>query len=210
MVRKLEQFLADDARRDDDNRLLISRTEERREKQRVETALLGFAKQLSELKPKQLQQLELDEHVLSILDELRVIDSPPARMRAMKRLRAELRDVDLDAFGRKLADILDPPQRKSLDPVATWCENLRSGGDTALNAFLEQFPAADRAQLRTLVRNLKGAAPTASQRALSKLSVELRAAMQKKRNVPSAAAADGDAQDADAEVVPQRELETEA
>ncbi|HEY5959473.1 MAG TPA: DUF615 domain-containing protein [Polyangiaceae bacterium] len=180
MVRKLEQYLADDAKREDDDRPIISRSEERREKQRVEAVLLGVAKQLSEMKPKHLEKLAFDDHLLSILDELKVINDPAAKMRAMKRLRGALRDADIDILGQRIAALLDPQQRPVAavpDAAALWCQRLRDGSDKALDEFVQEFPSADRAQLRTLARNLLNAAPNASQRAIAKLSQAVRAAM---------------------------------
>jgi ribosome-associated protein len=177
VVRKLEHYLADQERREADDRNLVSRTEERRESQRVEAELLALATQLSQLKQGRLQQLGLSEDCLSIIDELRVIESPPARNRALKRLRAELRYADVEQLKRALEALSDPraPQRR--DAAEGWCDRLVGGNDAALSEFVIEYPRANRTQLRTLLRNRLRAKESERKRAQERLLLAIREAM---------------------------------
>jgi ribosome-associated protein len=179
VVRKLEQYLADEAKREADDRNLVSRTEERREKQRIEAEWITLAKELTTLKPAQIQRLELTQLQLEILDEIRGIESAPARARAVKQLRGALRDLSLENFAQRVRALTDPQQKRIPDDAAVWSERLIGGSDADLTAFVEEFANADRAQMRTLVRNLKHAKELDRPRAQNKLTQVIRRAMQK-------------------------------
>jgi ribosome-associated protein len=178
VVRKLEQYLADEAKRDADDRNLISRTEERREKQRIEAEWFALAQKLTLLKPSLIERLGLTQLQLEIIDEIRGIESAPARHRAIKQLRGALRDMDLEAFARRLTALTDPQQKRPMDEAAVWSERLTFGSDEDLTTFVGQYTAADRAQIRALVRNSKRAKELERPRALSKLTQVIRKAMQ--------------------------------
>jgi ribosome-associated protein len=152
MVRKLESYLDEKAKREADDRCLVSRSEERREKQRLETERFEFATRLTELKQRHLDRLELPAHLLEVIDEIHVIESPPARTRALKRLRAELRDVDLELLAKGLAALSSPAAPQTENAQSQWLAKLVAGGDPVLTDFVQQFPHVDRAQLRTLIR----------------------------------------------------------
>jgi ribosome-associated protein len=180
VVRRLEHVLADQARAEGDDRVVISRTEERREKQRIEAALFAVATQLIAFKPRQLEQLGLTEAQLEVIDEIRVIDNPSAQNRALKHLRAELRDEDLGALQKRIAALTDPQARHRPDPISDWCDRLRTGGDAVLSTFVEQYPGADRAQLRAIIRNAVRAKAPEQARALTKLTQCVRTSMAKR------------------------------
>lgn len=182
MTKKLERDFVAPAISPADDRNLVSRTDVRREHRRRESELLALADKLAKMKPAQLRTLELAETPLEVIDELRVIESAPARNRALKRLRAGLRDVDLEALGRRLHALTCPNPDRPPDEVTTWHARLVAGGDAVLNAFLDRFPDADRARLRTLVRQAIRAKPTDQARASRKLKQALRAAMPREPN----------------------------
>lgn len=187
VVRKLEHYLADQARRDADDRNLVSRTEERRESQRVEAELLALATKLTQLKHGRLEQLGLSEDCLEIIAELRVIESPPARNRALKRLRAELRYADVEQLKRTLDALSDPrtPQRR--DAADVWCDRLLGGNDAALSEFVAEHPRANRSQLRTLLRNRLRAKGSETKRAQDRLLSAIREAMHATPNTETSA-----------------------
>lgn len=177
MVRKLEQYLADEARIAADDRNLVSRTEERRAKQRAEEELFELAERLASLKPQQLARLELADHILDIIDELRIIEDLSARNRATKRLRAELRDVDPKAFNQKIVEVTESRAPKIPDAISIWCDKLTGGTDVELNDFVQHCPDADRAQLRNLIRNVQRAKPNELKRCNEKLAQSVRIAL---------------------------------
>lgn len=179
MTRKLEPARSDPTTaQDDDDPSLVSRTDVRRGQRRREAQLLALAGRLAALKPAQLPKLELTEAQLEILDELSVIESAAARNRALKRLRAELRDVDLEALERRMSALTDPRLARVPDEAAVWCARLMAGGDPDLNAFMDRFPVADRTQLRMLARRAVRAQPSEQRKAMHKLELALGAAMQ--------------------------------
>jgi len=184
VVRKLEHVLADQAKRDADDRNVVSRTEEHREEQRVEAERFELAKKLTQLKDGQLERLGLPDHYLTIIAEIRIISSIPARHRAIKRLRAELRDIDFEALARSLAALTDPQAPRHTDAATLWGERLLGESDAALAEFVELFPSADRAQLRTLFRNRLRAKQPEQKRAQNRLLQAIRLAMR----TPAAAA----------------------
>lgn len=177
MVRKLESYLAERAKVEADNRNLVSRTEERREKQRLETERFELATKLAGLKTSHLERLELPGPILEIIDEVHVIQSAPARTRALKRLRAELRSIDLDLLGRRVAALDAPKPTPPSDEQSRWLDRLIDGGDVALSEFVQRYPAADRAQLRTLVRNVSRQQGAERQRLCVRLAALLKQAM---------------------------------
>lgn len=195
MVRKLEHVLADQAKQDADDRNVVSRTEEHREEQRVEAERFELAKKLTQLKDGQLERLGLPDHYLTIIAEIRIISSIPARHRAIKRLRAELRDIDFEALARSLAALTDPQAPRQADAATLWCERLLGGNDAALIEFVEQYPAADRAQLRTLLRNRLRAKQSEQKRAQNRLLQAIRQAMRSPTPAAPAAGADSGATD---------------
>jgi ribosome-associated protein len=193
VVRKLELILADQAKRDADTRNVVSRTEEHREEQRVEAERFELAKKLIQLKNTQLERLGLPEHYLTIIDEIRIIESIPARHRAIKRLRAELRDIDFEELARALAALTDPQAPRPADAATLWGDRLMAGGDTTLAEFIEHFPSTDRAQLRTLLRNQLRAKEPERKRAQSKLLQAIRQALRGPKSATPAAVVDSGA-----------------
>ncbi len=103
MVRKLEAILADRARAEQDDRSLVSRSDIRRERRAVEITLIDLARRLCALKTSQLARLELPETLLHAVEEAAAIRSPVARNRAEKRVRQELRDVDVSELSDQLS-----------------------------------------------------------------------------------------------------------
>jgi ribosomal 50S subunit-associated protein YjgA (DUF615 family) len=177
VVRKLEQYFAEKARIEADDRNLISRSEERREKQQVEAALFALATKLANLKPRQLDRLELAEPLLAIIAEIRVIDNPAARHRATKRLRAQLRDGAVEDLERRLAALTDPQASRVPDEATLWRDRLTTGNDGVLAEFVAACPQADRAQLRALIRNSVRAKEPERPRAAKKLLQAIRSAL---------------------------------
>jgi ribosomal 50S subunit-associated protein YjgA (DUF615 family) len=184
VVRKLEHYLADQAKADADNRNLVSRSEERREQQRIEARLFALATKLSGLKPQKLALLELTQAQLDVIDELRIIENPAARTRALKHLRAELRDFPVDELERRLAELFNPGPHGLRDAGTAWRDRLLNGKDADVFAFAEKFPSADPAQLRALVRNHQRAKEEERSRIAKRFLQAVRTAMQSPSTAP--------------------------
>ncbi len=162
---------------------LTSRTDARGARKRSEAAWADFAKTLLTISDRHLARLELAEDLLQVVRDARKIESPIAKNRALRLIRKEMRDLDLEALRLRLEDLSHPStrsaQRAAKTPSALqgWRERLLGGGEPELAAFLDEHAAADRQRLRTLVRNARKADAAASKKALAALDQALREAL---------------------------------
>ncbi len=107
MVRSLTDILAEQRKRDEDDRDLRSRSDARRERKEREAAWVALAEALVSLSERRLEELALPEGLQDAVLEARAIRSPAARMRALRLVRRELRDCD-EAVTAPLAERLRP------------------------------------------------------------------------------------------------------
>jgi ribosome-associated protein len=193
MVRKLADIMAEQARNDADDRDLRSRTDARYERLSQEQTLVRLGKELALLSARKLAQLELPEAVLDAISDAQAISSAAARNRQLKVVRSRLREVDWASIQKRLETLLRhgttklgvtaPPPVEP--PKADWVERLINEGAEALEAFLSQHPAADRSQLRQLIRNVQKirSAQKATAALRTKASEKLRQAVETARNI---------------------------
>ncbi|WP_202845288.1 ribosome biogenesis factor YjgA [Luteimonas saliphila] len=131
-----------------------SRSQQRREALDV----LALATQLAELEPGRLAKLPLPEHLQPHIAEARRITSHIARKRQLAFLAKQMRRED-DEVLDAIRDALDAggeaakQETALLHRVERWRERLLEDGDAALADLLDEFPQADRQQLRQLSRN---------------------------------------------------------
>ena len=169
-VHKLSHFLADQAKRELDDRDLTSRSDLRREQKQAEQGYADLARALCDCTGKQLNRLNLHDALLEVVEQARRIDSPSAKDRAVRLVRRELRSADVQAIRRRLDAVLHPVSKVSQLQVEAWIGRLLSTGDLAIEDFVSRCAVADRQQLRTLVRNLAKATDTTRANATSALS----------------------------------------
>ncbi len=142
--------------RDEDTGQFLSpsRSQQRREA----LGVLELAEQLAAQSPAQLEKLPIPEALLPHIEDTRRITAHIARKRQLAFLAKQMRredDETLDA----IRDALDAGSETSRRGVALmhkaegWRTRLLDGGDAALTALLDEYPAADRQRLRQLVRN---------------------------------------------------------
>jgi ribosome-associated protein len=118
--------------------------------------LAEFVKELVALPIPQLEQLELDENLYKAVITGMHTDRG-AHKRQLKYIVGLLRKIDIAPIQEKLARL----QSKSAHAVREhhmterWRDRLISGSETELTQLLDEFPDADRQQLRQLVRNAK-------------------------------------------------------
>ncbi|HET9953913.1 MAG TPA: ribosome biogenesis factor YjgA [Polyangiaceae bacterium] len=152
---------------------LPSRADKKREVREREERLMSLARQIVELSPRLTTKLELPDLLLEAVDHARRIPSAPAQYRALRKVRTLLRDDDVPELERRLADLLDPSRvNPSTEAVAHWLARLIGEGEPALDAIVEQYPNADRRQLRQLSRNVTRASEAnraAAEQALKKV-----------------------------------------
>jgi ribosome-associated protein len=141
---------------------LTSRSDLKRANRVVEETLARLSVELGSLGKKQLAALELPEPVVDAVEGLHGIKSPPARQRQLRRVRITLRNADwsviqervnaLREFGRVPA--LGATEDANAGLEAIWLSRLLGEGFMGLDAFLAEFPRADRARLKDLIHHV--------------------------------------------------------
>ncbi|WP_313343302.1 ribosome biogenesis factor YjgA [Stenotrophomonas sp.] len=132
----------------------ISRSQNRRDALDV----LALGEKLVALTPAQLARVPVPEDLLPHIAEAKRITAHIAHKRQLAFLAKHMRredDATLDAI-RDALDVNSETSRRevaALHRVEDWRERLLKDGDKALGALLDEYPDADRQQLRTLVRN---------------------------------------------------------
>ncbi len=159
---------------------LRSRSDDRRERKARETALVELARGLVDASNRELDRLGLEGALLAAVVQTRKIPSPAARMRALRVVRQELRDMDADALALRLRELHEPA--KGQTPLESWRDRLLKAPDESLDTLLVEYPEADRQQLRALIRNTVKASETERPRAFTSLTKAIRALLQAKRS----------------------------
>lgn len=144
-----------------------------RKKDTLELTELGRA--LAQLKPEELAQIPLDDELLAAIKESRKITQNAARKRHFQFIGKLMRKTNSQAIVAAHQQLLDKHNNaaRRLHAVENWRDQLLSGDSDIFQSFVEQHPAADRQQIRALVRAAakeaqQGKAP-ASARKLFKL-----------------------------------------
>lgn len=154
-----------DPRIEADAFLAESRSDAKRAERVKEDALARLASDLCQLSAKKLEQLGLAEPLVDAVSGARAITSAPARNRQLRLIRVVLRDQDWVGLRRRLDVLLEtgvvPNAAAAADSVAdrslTWMLRLVGEGQAGVEAFLGEFPRADRTHLRQLVRAIQKA-----------------------------------------------------
>jgi ribosome-associated protein len=158
---------------DDDD--LPSRTGLRRERREAEEILMQLARELVSLGDRMLTKLELPETVIEAVLEARGIKNGSSRNRALRQVRIAIRGADAALIQNKLKDLNDPSRSGAPSRILDrWRDRLVAGGEEDLSEFLQAFPAADRKQLRQLLRNVRKALDAARVEGLRVLTKALR------------------------------------
>ncbi len=130
----------------------------RKQKRRDALDVLALGEKLVGLTPAQLARVPVPEDLLPHIAECKRITAHIAHKRQLAFLAKHMRreeESTLDAI-RDALDANSETSRREvamLHRVEDWRERLLNDGDKALGALLEDYPQADRQQLRTLVRN---------------------------------------------------------
>lgn len=132
--------------------------ESRSQNRREALEILALGEKLVELTPAQLARLPIPEDLLPHIEYSKRITAHGARKRQLAFLAKHMRRED-DATLDAIRDALDANSETSRREVATlhrierWRDRLIAEGDNALGELLDEYPQADRQQLRTLLRN---------------------------------------------------------
>ena len=149
-----------DPRIEEEAFLAESRSDGRRAERVKEEALARLASDLCRLSAKKLEQLALPEELVDAIGDARAITSAAARNRQLRLIRVLLRDQDWVELRNRLDTLLEtgvvPGAGAPADPVSdrslTWSLRLVGEGQQGIEAFVSEFPKADRTHLRQLVR----------------------------------------------------------
>ncbi len=131
-----------------------SRSQNRREALEV----LALGEKLVSLTEAQLAKLPVPESLLPHIRECKRITANIAHKRQLAFLAKQMRRED-DEVLERIRDALDESgdaarrEIAAMHRVEAWRERLLEGGDAALAQLLDEYPTADRQQLRQLVRN---------------------------------------------------------
>lgn len=179
----------------------ISRSQNRRDALDV----LALGEKLVSLTPAQLARVPVPEDLLPHIAEAKRITAHIAHKRQLAFLAKHMRredDATLDAIRDALDVNSDTSRREvaAMHRVEDWRERLMKDGDKALGTLLDEYPQADRQQLRTLVRNAQAErAKNKPPRAYREIYQVLRALI-----LPAALGLDGaEATDAEVDVAAQ-------
>jgi ribosome-associated protein len=158
-----------------------SRTDQKRANRVREEALARLSDDLTLVNEAKLAELELSEELFDALASVRRIKSAAARNRQLRRIRALLRDEDHAAIRARLTVLRETG---SVNPIllddetnrleTSWTLRLVGEGPVGLDAFLREFPQADRTHLQKLVRNVTGATHERREKAEHKLRTAIR------------------------------------
>ncbi len=131
-----------------------SRSQNRREALEV----LALGEKLVSLTEAQLAKLPVPESLLPHIRECKRITAHIAHKRQLAFLAKQMRREDDEAL-EALRDALDENgetarrEIAAMHRVEAWRERLLDEGDAALAQLLDEYPTADRQQLRQLVRS---------------------------------------------------------
>ncbi len=118
-------------------------------------ALSELGAQLVDLPPATLAKLPLPDELASAIRECQSISKHGGRKRQLKFIGKLMRDIDVNPIRATLEQLSAPHRNevKQFHLVEQWRDRLINEGDPALSALLDQYPGADRQQLRQLLRN---------------------------------------------------------
>ncbi len=127
-----------------------SKTQVKRELQ----ALVDMGERLTLLKPDTLAKLPLTDELRKALEEHKKHTANEAKRRHRSFIGKLMRDQDLDAINA-LLEQLDASTRQyneRFHHLERWRDRLIEGSDEVLEKFVQEYPEADRQQLRSLIR----------------------------------------------------------
>ena len=151
-----------------------SKSELKRRKRQVQE----LATELAQLKDEKLRQLPFDDHLLGVIQQTRTLKSGNARNRMIRHLANLL--VGQDQLIPQIVAIFekerDRPRRQLHQQkiVDQWCERLLENSEDALKSLFDQYPQADRQQVRSLLRSASKQTESHSSNRRRKLFLYLR------------------------------------
>lgn len=126
------------------------------------TELQKMGEDLLSLNKKQLEQIDVPDPLLAALREYqRLPNRHEAKRRQLQFIGKLMRGSDHEKIRAALEKLRTPDRqevRRGQD-IERWGERLLSGGEEEIQAFLEEWPDAERQTLRQLLRRYNQLAP---------------------------------------------------
>lgn len=118
-------------------------------------ALFELGEKMSKLSPAQLAGLGLPDNIHKAIGQVAGMPLNSARKRLLKYIAGQLHKIDAQGYVEKLARIENKSAHATREHhiIERWRERLLVGGNEALGDLLDEYPHADRQQLRQWVRN---------------------------------------------------------
>lgn len=135
----------------DDEELGPSRSQVKRDM----LALQELGRRITELRPDQQAQVPMDDRLRNAVAEMRRISAHGARKRHLQFIGKLMRTADAEAIKLVVEqfDSASAAHNQKFHALEQWRERLISGGNDALQSYIEAHPQADIQHLRQLVRN---------------------------------------------------------
>ena len=116
--------------------------------------LLQLTEKALSLSDEKLAKTGINEKALGALREARKMRASGARNRQLKYISKLIRNEDVSVIEQYLeeAEQSHIKEKRFFHQLEKWRDRLVDEGDAALAEFLAEYPAADRQQLRTLMR----------------------------------------------------------
>ena len=118
--------------------------------------LLELGEKMITLNKEDLDDIHMDDELRRAIEEAQRIKSHGALKRQRHYIGKLIRNLDDETLEPQLNRVLHKRDSFSAEfkRMEKWRDNILENGDQGINAFLEQYPMADRHHLRQLVRNV--------------------------------------------------------
>jgi ribosome-associated protein len=126
------------------------------QRKRDMTAVQDLGEELTMLSRKQLDKLRLSDTLLAALAEFnRLPPSHGARRRQLQFIGKVMRDENHEEIQAELNKMRTPDraQVRRAQLIEEWGDRLLAGNEVDVNAFVTQWPLAERQAIRAIVRN---------------------------------------------------------
>jgi len=119
-------------------------------------ALQELGKELVEMPEGELQKFDLPESLKIAIDEARKLKNREAKRRHLQYIGKLMRVNDSSGIQKTFSELNQKSfiDRKRLKQLEQWQARIIDQGTSAINAFLEAYPNADRQKLRNLRRQI--------------------------------------------------------
>ena len=119
------------------------------------TALQKLGEDLIALKNNELAQFDLSETLLKAILDARTITSHGGKKRQHQYIGKLMRSMDAENISKKMDELRHKHEINSVHfkKLENWRDRIVAEGSKAIDELMEEYPQADRQQLRQLHRN---------------------------------------------------------